>query len=176
MPKGIYEGNKGKKLSDENKKRISECLKKSWREDKRKGGWKLSEKGIINLSKRMKGKKIALGKYWKLSDETKRKMSLSKKGNMGFRGEKNGNWKGGVSINRHNSNWRCKIWRLKIFERDNWTCQFCGKSNCYLEAHHIRSWINFPKLRYKLNNGLTLCKECHKLTNNYKGRAIKSLT
>lgn len=30
-----------------------------------------------------------------------------------------------------------------------------------LEAHHIKSWKNYPKLRYKVSNGKTLCYECH---------------
>jgi 5-methylcytosine-specific restriction endonuclease McrA len=68
-----------------------------------------------------------------------------------------------------------RIWRKSVFDRDNHTCQKCGfhGSKGYITAHHIKSFAHFPKLKYKLYNGLTLCEECHKLTDNYKGRANK---
>ena len=61
-----------------------------------------------------------------------------------------------------------KKWRKAVFERDSYTCQVCQKVGGYLEAHHIKSWAKYPKLRYKINNGITLCKKCHKKTNNYE--------
>lgn len=66
---------------------------------------------------------------------------------------------------------KCILWREKIFKRDNYTCQMCGKRGVYLEADHIKSWIKFPKLRHVSSNGRTLCRECHKLTSNYKIKA-----
>lgn len=65
---------------------------------------------------------------------------------------------------------KINLWRLQIFQRDNYTCQICGKTGCYLEAHHIKNWAKYPLLRFKIYNGITVCKECHKKTNNYKGR------
>ena len=56
-----------------------------------------------------------------------------------------------------------KNWRIKVFERDDYTCQNCRKRGCYLEAHHKKGWTKYPKLRYKIDNGITLCRECHKL-------------
>ena len=44
----------------------------------------------------------------------------------------------------------------------------CGLRGCYLEAHHKKSWSKFPKLRLNIENGITLCLDCHKLTDNYK--------
>lgn len=53
-------------------------------------------------------------------------------------------------------------WRNGVFERDNFTCQVCGQVGGDLQAHHLRSWSKYPDLRYVLENGLTLCVECHK--------------
>lgn len=57
-----------------------------------------------------------------------------------------------------------KDWREKVFKRDNWTCQDCGIVGGYLEAHHIKSWKCYPKLRYIIDNGKTLCLKCHNKT------------
>ena len=70
-----------------------------------------------------------------------------------------------------------KIWRSKVFRRDNFTCQECNARSkkgeaVYLEAHHIKSWAKYPKLRFVVENGQTLCDECHKLTDNYKRKCI----
>lgn len=31
-----------------------------------------------------------------------------------------------------------------------------------LQVHHIRPWSKNPLLRYDPNNGITLCRTCHK--------------
>jgi len=55
-------------------------------------------------------------------------------------------------------------WRKAVYERDDHTCQKCfvkgsGKN---LNAHHILPWALFPELRFEVENGITLCKTCHK--------------
>lgn len=55
-------------------------------------------------------------------------------------------------------------WRKDVFERDNYTCQFCGIRGAKLEADHIKPFAYFPELRYKLSNGRTLCRKCHDKT------------
>ena len=61
-----------------------------------------------------------------------------------------------------------KQWRRAVFVQDNFTCQSCGKkSKGNIEAHHIKSFALFPTLRYDITNGITLCKKCHKETENY---------
>jgi 5-methylcytosine-specific restriction endonuclease McrA len=81
-------------------------------------------------------------------------------------GDKNPNWNGGVAKlkrYKHYNNSEYRNWRNSVFGRDNYTCQVCGKNNCFLHPHHIRSYTNYPELRYDTDNGLTLCVPCHKI-------------
>jgi 5-methylcytosine-specific restriction endonuclease McrA len=55
-----------------------------------------------------------------------------------------------------------KEWRTKVFQRDEYTCQHCGQVGGELNAHHIKPFAKYKKLRYDVKNGLTLCLECHK--------------
>ena len=62
-----------------------------------------------------------------------------------------------------------KIWRKKIYERDNYTCQMCNNkssanNSVILNAHHIKTFNDFPELILDINNGITLCEKCHKKT------------
>jgi len=63
-----------------------------------------------------------------------------------------------------------KLWRDAVFARDNWTCQKCGKQGVRLHPHHIKSFAQYPELQLAIDNGMTLCLECHKLTDNYAGK------
>jgi hypothetical protein len=72
-------------------------------------------------------------------------------------------WKGGSKRNKKIlDSGKYKNWRKKVFERDNYTCQICGYKGNKLVAHHIMSWSKFIKLRFVVNNGSTLCENCHK--------------
>lgn len=54
-------------------------------------------------------------------------------------------------------------WRKAVYERDNYTCQVCGDdTGGNLNAHHLESYDNNPDLRTSLDNGITLCEDCHK--------------
>jgi 5-methylcytosine-specific restriction endonuclease McrA len=53
-------------------------------------------------------------------------------------------------------------WRMEVFQRDGFTCVRCGASpSGELRAHHILSYTRYPNARYKVSNGVTLCKDCH---------------
>jgi len=52
--------------------------------------------------------------------------------------------------------------RLRVFERDKWTCRCCGKADKTLNAHHpvYRPYAEGP-WDYDVNELVTLCAECH---------------
>ena len=82
-------------------------------------------------------------------------------------------WKGGKVTEQAKirGSLEYKAWRLDVFERDAFTCQICGDDQgCYLNAHHLRSFARFPELRLDINNGVTLCTECHQGFHNLYGR------
>ena len=67
-------------------------------------------------------------------------------------------------------------WVSAVLARDGRKCQRCGndnlsdskvvanlvvnKGNGYLVAHHVDAYDNYPQLRTRLDNGVTLCKDC----------------
>lgn len=58
-------------------------------------------------------------------------------------------------------------WRKKVFERDLWVCVLCKEPKNKINADHIKSFSQYPELRYELSNGRTLCIDCHKKTDTY---------
>lgn len=78
-------------------------------------------------------------------------------------------------------------WRSDVFLRDDFTCQDCMEKGGRLEAHHIRQLVDILRsnnIRSKedivgcaelwdINNGLTLCVDCHSKTDSYKGKSYK---
>lgn len=56
-----------------------------------------------------------------------------------------------------------KAWRTVVYERDKYTCKCCeDDKGGNLVAHHKNGWDNFPHQRFDVDNGITLCKTCHK--------------
>ena len=54
-------------------------------------------------------------------------------------------------------------WRKAVYERDNYTCQCCGDNKGHnLVAHHCFNYAEYEDLRTDINNGITLCDNCHK--------------
>ena len=90
-------------------------------------------------------------------------------------GEKNWNWKGGITkINKTERQLAMetpeyKRWRTEVFKRDGYLCVFCGETG-RLNADHIKPWRYYPELRYEVSNGRTLCVLCHQKTPTYSRR------
>jgi hypothetical protein len=55
-----------------------------------------------------------------------------------------------------------KEWRMAVYKRDYWTCRLCKIKQKHPVAHHIKSFREYPELRFDVNNGMTLCRSCHK--------------
>lgn len=168
MKKGIF------KHSDETKRKISQTFKGR------------HHSPSTEFKKGRKSPRFWLGK--KMSDEHKKKLSLAHKKlfsqgyvqwNTGLKGYSGGeshyNWKGGTTaINdkiRHSIEY--KLWRTAVFERDNFTCVWCGEKGGKLNADHIKKFADYPELRFAIDNGRTLCEPCHKTTDNYMRKGTK---
>lgn len=78
-------------------------------------------------------------------------------------GKNNIHWKGGITPKHEKirKSLKYKRWRKQVFERDNYTCQKCGKRGVYLHADHIKPFSLYPDARLDTDNGRALCKSCH---------------
>lgn len=146
-------------------------------------------KGLTGIYSRETLLKIGEGakKVWG-NEEHKQKMSELHKGKTTsekhrrivsekWLGERNPRWNGGITRNsdkiRHSQDG--KLWRKRVFERDNYTCVLCGARNgngkrVILHADHIKPFAFFVEERFDINNGRTLCVDCHKKTDTYGGK------
>ena len=165
MPKGIYI-HIGRNHTKKTKRKLSK-IAKSIGTGKWNKGKKLSEKTKVKMRKPK-------------SAEARVNISKAKIG------KKNPMWKGGHTKEQHKTR-EFKRWRMKVFSRDNFICQICEKVGGKLNAHHIKrfsSIIQYYEITtleealecdelWNINNGITLCEDCHKKTNNYKNKRIK---
>lgn len=85
------------------------------------------------------------------------------------------NWKGGITKEnaKIRNSYAYKCWRKSVFERDNYTCVWCGHVGGNLHADHIKPFSLFKECRLDLDNGRTLCVGCHKKTDTYLSKMFK---
>ena len=149
--KKISEANKGKILSEETKRKIGGA----------QIGKVISEDHKRKISDANKGRNHPMfGKYH--SEKTKIKMS---KGHADFSGDKNPSWNTNLTDEDRQDRRllpKYKDWRKAVYERDNYTCQKCYKTGGKLNAHHIEGYSYNKELRTVVENGITLCRACHK--------------
>lgn len=172
--KGINTWSKGRNISESHKNKIKQNNAKYW----------LGKERL-----EMKGNKFAVGH--------KPKNGFLKGNiphNLGKFGRESTTWK---EIKRNplrlaiRQLHQYRQWRSSIFKRDNYSCVLCKKGkevSGKLEADHypisfatiiqnlktVEEAISCNEL-WDINNGRTLCKECHKSTDNYlwKARLIR---
>ena len=98
------------------------------------------------------------------------------------KGKDHPNWKSDKT-NFERINGRClpglNNWKKDVKERDNYTCQCCGfigkENDGKLRAHHLNNYLDFPEQRLDINNGITLCKDCHSSANGYSYHTINGI-
>lgn len=167
---------KGHKHTEEHKKRMS-LLRKGITKT-----YKCNTEGLKLGRGWNKGKKTSLETRLKIKEararqvislETRKKMSQVHK----TRREKHWNWQGGVNILHKTERQLAfetveyRFWRKAVFERDRYQCTWCvDNTGGNLEADHIKKWVDYPDLRLVIDNGRTLCHNCHTKTDTYGNR------
>jgi predicted DNA-binding protein YlxM (UPF0122 family) len=93
------------------------------------------------------------------------------------------NWNGGITpLSRAlRMTPKYKQWRKECFERDHYICQMCNQRGGQLQVDHIKAYSrilfgnNITSIEqahnceelWDLNNGRTLCIECHRTTDTF---------
>lgn len=92
-------------------------------------------------------------------------------------GKNNPNWKNGSGQHRDRYALEYKEWRRKVLIKDDYTCQKCGENKFDLLVHHIKSFNDYPELRFEIDNGQVLCRACHcKVHNPRRNHAALTYT
>lgn len=182
MPKGVYlhkpenlivqieamaQANRGKYRAPSTKRKISENNKRLGLIPPSAKGRKWPASSRARWSEAQRGSN---GHFYSRHHSVETRRVLSELN----RRESNPHWQGGITALteslRHTVEFR--LWREVVFARDDYTCQDCGRRGGRLHSHHIKSFAEYPELRLDVNNGVTLCQDCHAKTENFGGKAI----
>ena len=161
----IRVGHIGLKHSEATIKKMQVTHRQNMTKEKRDHLSKLAKERNANMTKKQKEQRYSF--------EWRKKLSEALKGKNGS------NWQGGKAglFNRVKRNFRYKLWRDDVLERDNYTCQLCGLKDKSNHAHHIvklrtifennllkiKNYDFDIPLMWDINNGKTYCKACHRL-------------
>ncbi|MYE91123.1 HNH endonuclease [Candidatus Poribacteria bacterium] len=53
-------------------------------------------------------------------------------------------------------------WKREVKQRDGNACRICGVQR-NIHVHHIKPFKKYPEFATELDNGITLCGNCHTL-------------
>lgn len=106
------------------------------------------------------------------TEEYKKKQRISKTG------ERNGMWNSELTEKERERQKRharrypgYQDFRKSVYERDKYTCQVCkSKSSGNLVVHHLNGFHWDTQARTDINNGVTLCSDCHNEFHRIYGR------
>lgn len=150
--------------TEESKAKMREASLRNGNRPPSRLGAKMPIEIVMRRSLELKGKpRKGNPMMWKHTLATRLKMSKTRKGAGSYQ------WKGGVTSEHarvRKTSWY-REWRRHVFQRDDYTCQACGKRGGELQADHELPFAHFPDLRLEILNGRTLCPPCHKLTPTY---------
>jgi 5-methylcytosine-specific restriction endonuclease McrA len=171
--------NHGKLISEETRKKMSEASKKSLNGFK-KGHKNFIEKHSEETKKKMSEYAKKIGRKPKQPEGYKHSKETLKKLVDSHTGEKNVNWKGGITPKNKliRSSAQYKQWREDILKHNSFICQNCGQLGGDLIAHHINNFAENEDKRFLLSNGITLCINCHKdfhFTYSYRNNTLEQL-
>lgn len=169
----ISASNRGRKLSISTKKKISEKNKKQ-----KVSITCLNCSALVFLRKcEAKNRKYCSHKCVHESEDYRIKRSeISKR----LRGPLSPLWRGGRTseLKTLRGSAEYDTWRKAVKERDKNTCQMCGrrgwKAGSRLEVDHIKAFALHPESRFDINNGRTLCHECHVSTDTFGWKVFNS--
>ena len=99
----------------------------------------------------------------KFSETHRENISKSRLGK--YRGKDNPNWKDGITplMRLIRTSLAYEEWRMKVYRRDYFKCMVCGEKK-KINAHHIYPMRDFIDRVFDVENGITLCKKCHRKT------------
>lgn len=108
-------------------------------------------------------------------------MKLDKYRKM-FSGENSKFWKpdkNALDRERDRSCQEYRKWRDGVFQRDHYRCRCCGGRGDRkhgVQAHHILNYSSNPEVRFSLDNGITLCYQCHTKFHSIYGKKDNNLS
>ena len=142
---------KGRKFSKSHKEKLAKKKRGIFGKKANAYGHKLSKISKEKIAKKKRGKRVSIATEFK-------------KGDKRITGPNNPKWKGGICQKENRRTHENTKWSRAVLKRDNYICQICGYQKSKkkdLVAHHIFSYKLFPKSRFFISNGITLCRMCH---------------